>query len=206
MAGISRVCTGSSNNPDTFWYTHFPPLMRRTISLRITWDVVALSLHRGASAPLLADEDDEQDPDRWCSHAPGFPRSLANRQSMDLERARCPWAMCLSRLRCARPPLLPPFPPSQKPERSRRPCRAMTPLRLLHPGKLVASSSQDFALQSDGTVRCPAHQALVVHEHRREADGSLRVVYAASIRSCRPCPDAVTNANGRGAKRRNRGR
>ena len=26
------------------------------------------------------------------------------------------------------------------------------------------------------------------HERRREADGSLRVVYAASIRSCRPCP------------------
>ena len=50
-------------------------------------DVVALYLHRGASAPLLADEDDEQDPDRWCSHAPGFPRSLAHRLSMDLERA-----------------------------------------------------------------------------------------------------------------------
>jgi len=29
--------TGSSNNPDTFRYTHFPPLMRRTISLRIPW-------------------------------------------------------------------------------------------------------------------------------------------------------------------------
>jgi hypothetical protein len=26
-----------SNNPDTFRYTHFPPLMRRTISLRISW-------------------------------------------------------------------------------------------------------------------------------------------------------------------------
>jgi hypothetical protein len=37
MAGISRVCTGSSNNPDTFRYAHFPPLMRRTISLRIAW-------------------------------------------------------------------------------------------------------------------------------------------------------------------------
>src|SRR5256884_296448 len=50
-------------------------------------DVVALYLHRGAFEPLLADEDDEQDPDRWCSHAPGFPRSLAHRLSMDLERA-----------------------------------------------------------------------------------------------------------------------
>src|SRR5438132_4526472 len=33
-------------------------------------DVVALSLHRGAFEPVLADEDQEQDPDRWCSHAP----------------------------------------------------------------------------------------------------------------------------------------
>src|SRR5437016_7138478 len=38
-------------------------------------DVVALYLHRGAFEPVLADEDDEQDPDRWCSHSPGFPRS-----------------------------------------------------------------------------------------------------------------------------------
>jgi hypothetical protein len=31
-------------------------------------DVVALYLHRGAYAPTLADEDQEQDPDRWCSY------------------------------------------------------------------------------------------------------------------------------------------
>jgi len=33
-------------------------------------DVVALYLHRGAFEPVLADEDQEQEPDRWCSHAP----------------------------------------------------------------------------------------------------------------------------------------
>ncbi len=49
-------------------------------------------------------------------------------------------------------------------------------------------SGQDFALQPDGTLRCLASQKLLPHERRREADGSLRVVYAASIRSCRPCP------------------
>ena len=37
LAGISRVCTGFSNNPDIVRYTPFLPLMRRTISLRITW-------------------------------------------------------------------------------------------------------------------------------------------------------------------------
>jgi hypothetical protein len=33
-------------------------------------DIVALYLHRGAFEPVLADEDQEQDPDRWSSHAP----------------------------------------------------------------------------------------------------------------------------------------
>ncbi len=46
----------------------------------------------------------------------------------------------------------------------------------------------DFPLQPDGTLRCPAGNVLVPHEHRRERDGSLRVVYSASIRDCRPCP------------------
>ncbi len=46
----------------------------------------------------------------------------------------------------------------------------------------------DFPLQPDGTLQCPAGKALVPHERRRECDGSLRVVYSASIRDCRPCP------------------
>ncbi len=32
-------------------------------------DVVELYLHRGAFEPLLSDEDQEIDPDRWCSHS-----------------------------------------------------------------------------------------------------------------------------------------
>lgn len=31
-------------------------------------DVIGRYLHRGAFAPTLADEEREQDPDRWCSH------------------------------------------------------------------------------------------------------------------------------------------
>src|SRR6266566_6274874 len=40
LAGISRVCTEFSNTPDTFRYTPFLPLKRRTISLRIPWALV----------------------------------------------------------------------------------------------------------------------------------------------------------------------
>jgi hypothetical protein len=49
-------------------------------------------------------------------------------------------------------------------------------------------SGRDFAFQPDGTLCCPANQKLIANARRREADGSLRVVSAASIRSCRPCP------------------
>ena len=55
------------------------------------------------------------------------------------------------------------------------------------PWKAGRFSGQDFAFQPDGTLRCPVGQSLVANERRREANGSLRVVYAASIRSCRPC-------------------
>jgi len=56
------------------------------------------------------------------------------------------------------------------------------------PRKTGRFTGADFPLQPDGTLRCPAGQSLVANERRRKADGSLRVVYAASIRSCRPCP------------------
>jgi hypothetical protein len=53
--------------------------------------------------------------------------------------------------------------------------------------KVGRFSGRDFALQPDGTLRCPADQKLLAHSPCREADGSLRVVYGASIRSCRSC-------------------
>lgn len=53
--------------------------------------------------------------------------------------------------------------------------------------KMGRFTGADFPLQPDGTLRCPAGQSLTAHEWRREADGSLRVVYGASLRSCRPC-------------------
>ena len=56
------------------------------------------------------------------------------------------------------------------------------------PWKAGRFSGHDFALQPDGTLRCPANQELRAHEQRREADGSLRMVYGASIHRCRPCP------------------
>jgi hypothetical protein len=68
------------------------------------------------------------------------------------------------------------------------PAQGYAPVAVGQSWKQGRFSGRDFTLQPDGTLRCPAGQTLVAHERRREADGSLRVVYGASIRSCRPCP------------------
>jgi hypothetical protein len=147
-------------------------------------DVVALYLHRGAFEPVLADEDDEQDPDRWCSRSPAGQEAWQIVSQwiwnvrLELGHQLEPTEVRTTEFARAEPEAQVQQPPSSgygKPA-------------VAAPWKAGRFSGQDFALQPDGTLRCPAHQALVAHEQRREADGSLRVVYAASIRSCRPCP------------------
>jgi hypothetical protein len=160
------------------FFTHLPQ-DRFTAS-----DVVALYLHRGAFEPVLADEDEEQDPDRWCSHAP------AGQEAWQIV---CQWIWNVrlelghqlepTPLRTTEfAPAIPPAPPHTAPP------SGYAPPQVGLPWKADRFSGQDFPPQPDGTLRCPASQSLVAHEQRREADGSLRVVYAASIRSCRPCP------------------
>jgi len=49
-------------------------------------------------------------------------------------------------------------------------------------------AGSDFALQPDGTLRCPADHPLTVQERRPERNGSVRIVYGARACHCRPCP------------------
>ena len=147
-------------------------------------DVVELYLHRGAFEPALADEDQEIDPDRWCSHTACG------------QEAWCIVSQWVWNLRLELGHQVEPTPvrttelaPAQAEANEQRPvtCGYGKPT-VAAPWKAGRYSGQDFAHQPDGTVRCPANQTLLAHERRKEADGSLRVVYAASIRSCRPCP------------------
>jgi len=147
-------------------------------------DVVELYLHRGAFEPLLADEDQEIDPDRWCSHS-AWGQECWQVVSQWVWNLRLELGHQLhpdpARTTEFAPALSPPSP-------STAPPAGYTSPQVGLPWKAGRFSGQDFALQPDGTLRCPADQKLSSHERRREADGSLRVVYAASIRSCRPCP------------------
>ncbi len=137
-----------------------------------------------AKINALADEDLEQAPDRWCSHAACGQEAwqIVSQWVWNL-RLELGHALSPAALRTTEFAPTLPLPV----ERAASPSGYASPEVAL-PWKAGRFSGRDFALQPDGTLRCPAGQSLVCHERRPEADGSLRVVYAASIRSCRPCP------------------
>ncbi len=151
-------------------------------------DVVALYLHRGAFENALCDEDGEQEPDRWCSHTAW---------GQECWQIVAQWVWNL-RLELGHHLLPDPvrtteFAPAHLAEQASgadvaSPVQGYGPAEVASSWKAERFTGRDFALQPDGTLRCPTGQKLSAHERRREIDGSLRVVYAASIRSCRPCP------------------
>ncbi len=146
-------------------------------------DVVELYLHRGAFEPLLSDEDQELDPDRWCSHSAW---------GQECWQVVAQWVWNL-RLELGHQLLTSPirttlFAAAVAETHEQPGTRGYGKPAVAATFKVGRFSGQDFTLQPDGTLHCPAHQKLSVHERRKEADGSLRLVYAASIRSCRPCP------------------
>jgi hypothetical protein len=146
-------------------------------------DVVALYLHRGTFETTLADEDQEQEPDRWCSYAPAGQEAWQIISQwvwnlrLELGHQLEPEPVRTTEFAPATPPALP----------HTALLSGYAPPQVGSRWKAGRFSGQDFSLQPDGTLRCPANQRLVANEQRREVDGSLRIVYAASIRSCRPC-------------------
>jgi len=147
-------------------------------------EVLALYLHRGAFEPTLADEDQELDPDRWCSH------SACGQEAWQIV-SQWVWNLRLELGHVLKPEPLrtTAFPPAlslAKGEQEPEP--AYQPPIVAGTWKAGRSSGKDFALQPDGTLCCPTGKSLRPQERRREGDGSLRMVYEARIADCRPCP------------------
>jgi hypothetical protein len=146
-------------------------------------DVVALYLHRGSFEPTLADEDQEQDPDRWCSQT-AWGQEAWQIISQWVWNVRLELGHHLHpdpvRTTEFAPALQPTTPASPVPQGYGPACPSL-------PWKAGHFCGSDFPLQPDGTLRCPAGQVLTLQERRREASGTLRLVYGASIQSCRPC-------------------
>lgn len=151
-------------------------------------DVIDLYLGRGAFETVLCDEDQEQDPDRWCSHSACGQevwQILSHwvwNLRLELGHTLHPTAMRTTEFA---PADLSEKPASVQPLASTPSYGPPTLATIWKQGRL---QGQDFAFQPDGTLRCPANHPLSPQERRPERDGTLRVVYAARIGDCRPCP------------------
>ena len=152
-------------------------------------DVVTLSLHRGAFETLLSDEDQEQDPDRWCSHRRLPTGILANPLPMGVESTPgirpCSSSDSHAHHRvCACPSGC---------SGGAGACAAST-THLWVPAGSCAIAHGVFAWKSlpaasvTCPLRCPENHPLYPQERRLEHDGTLRVMYAARIGHCRCCP------------------
>lgn len=153
-------------------------------------DVVNLYLHRGAFETVLSDEDQEQDPDRWCSRTP---------YGQEFWQILCQWVwnlrLELGHLLHPRAMRTTEFAPAHEgvPEVSAsaatpQPAPAYGPAQVVQQSRMGCLPGSDFQLQADGTLRCPEDHPLYPQERRLERDGTLRVVYAARIGHCRLCP------------------
>ncbi len=156
-------------------------------------DVLDLYLHRGSFETVLADEDVEQESDRWYSHTPcgqEFVQILAQWiWNLRLELGQQISGAPLCTIEFA-PALKAEAPSTNEPE----PTEASTPAVIYGPPKFARPSfthgfpGSAFPPQPDGTLLCPANHPLYLQERRPERDCSLRILYAARIGHCRACP------------------
>jgi hypothetical protein len=146
-------------------------------------DVLALYLHRGSFEPQLADEDQELDPDRWCSHSP------AGQEAWQIV-SQWVWNLRLELGHRLEPAALrtTEFAPAvSQPDQQQSPDQGYGKPVVGGAWKAGCFTGSDFALQPDGTVRCPSGKFLLAQERRREPGGNLRIVYEARIGDCRSC-------------------
>src|SRR6266852_3281034 len=178
----SRVGVTRSGVVYELFFTDLPP-QAFTVS-----DVVELYLHRGAFEPALADEDVEQDPDRWCSQSPSgqecwqIVSQWVWNLRLELGHQLEPTSLRTTEFAPAIPPV------KEQAADSPAPAPGYGPPTSATSWKAGRFSGKNFALQPDGTLSCPAGKTLHPTEQRTEHDGSLRVLYAARIVDCRVCP------------------
>lgn len=152
-----------------------------------------LYLHRGSFETVLADEDDEQESDRWYSHTPcgqEFVQILA--QWIWNLRLELGQQLSQAELRTTEfaPARSAETPSTDELEPAEAPPSAVIygPLQWARPSFTHGFPGSAFTPQPDGTLRCPANHPLYLQERRPERNGSLRVLYAARIGHCRSCP------------------
>jgi hypothetical protein len=155
-------------------------------------DILDLYLHRGSFETVLADEDQEQDTDRWCSHTACGQEfwQILNQWlwnlRLDLGQHFSPSVLSLTEF-APRQEVVPANEPVQEVVPANEPVRYGSP-QWARRSFTKGFAGTDFVPQPDGTLRCPAGHPLTVQERRPERHGSVRIVYGARMRYCRPCP------------------
>jgi len=154
-------------------------------------DVLDVYFQRGSFEGGLADEDQEQEADRWCSAMPcgqecwQIVAQWIWNLRLELSQYSHPTALVTTELAeaqasaVAAAPALPEPPGQQAPTAS--------PAEHWAAARAGRFAGQDFVPQADGTLRCPAGETLWQRERRPQADGSLRIYYSPRLRSCRVC-------------------
>jgi hypothetical protein len=173
-------------------------------------DLLDLYLHRGSFETVLADEDWEQDPDRWCSHTPC---------GQECWQILSQWVWNL-RLECGQHCSAAPLrttvfasangpEPVSEPEGSTQACEDGQPTPVSRPAQVSEAvwdseltygppqwaqpsftggfPGSAFLPQADGTLLCPAGKVLTLIEYRQERAKSVRVSYSADLNDCRCC-------------------
>jgi hypothetical protein len=158
-------------------------------------DVLDLYLHRGSFETVLADEDREQDPDRWCSHSP-WGQQFCQILHQWLWNRRLAFGQQLTssamRLTEFAPALIVEMAPVVEVAPVVEAALVVKGVSYGPPHWARRSwtsgfAGADFSLQPDGTLLCPAGHGLSVHERRPEPTGSLRVLYSARLCDCGTC-------------------
>ena len=156
-------------------------------------DVLDLYLHRGSFETVLADEDKEQDADRWYSRTP-WGQEFAQILAQWAWNIRLELGQHLSQAELRTTEFAPAHgaePPSTdelEPAAAPPPAVTYGPPQWARPSFTHGFPGSAFTPQPDGSLRCPANHPLYLQERRPERDGSLRLLYAARIGHCRACP------------------
>jgi hypothetical protein len=156
-------------------------------------DLLELYLHRGSFETVLADEDLEQDPDRWCSHTPcgqEFWHMLSQgvwNLRLEFGQNCSPTSLRTTAFASASEPtpVSGPALANATPSISEP---AYGPPQWARPSFTGGFPGSAFLPQPDGTLLCPAGHVLTLAERRPERAGSVRVSYAARIEDCCLCP------------------
>ncbi len=162
----------------------FPPT---PFPQKTLWTCICTGDHLKPFSPM---RDVEQNPDRWCSRTPcgqEFWQIICQwmwNLRLELGQHLSPTVMRLTEFAPAVEPAL-----AEEPARAEEPAHVVEygPPQWARPSFTGGFPGAAFALQPDGTLRCPAGRPLYPQERRPERDGSYRLLYAARIGDCRAC-------------------